>query len=201
MAQRGRVETEGSRHHETRQQPGGGRSQPARTTTPHREPAAHSRRACRPPPRCQIAPLIWLLDRMLVIGGVAGVDRGGSVTSQQCREGLIDEGGVGESRPRVPCTAEEFSIDGRAQAYAVHATIMPLSWLAVLRRLHCHSTPSRRLVCRWRFRDQTRMIATLAAPSRAAKSSSWVTTGSPRDAAIAAIHRSLIRTRRPASAR
>lgn len=49
--------------------------------------------------------------------------------------------------------------------------------------------------------SQTRMISTLAAPSRAAKSSSWVMTGSARDAATAAIHRSLIRTRRPDSAR
>ena len=48
---------------------------------------------------------------------------------------------------------------------------------------------------------QTRTMVTLAAPSRASKSSSWVTTGRARDVAMAAIQRSLIRTLWPVSAR
>jgi hypothetical protein len=127
MARQGNVEVEGPPRHGTGQQPGGGRSRPARTTTPHREPAAYSRRTGRPPPRCQVAPLIRPVSRVNVIGGVAGVDLGGSVTSQQCREGLIDEGGVGDSRPHAPSAAEEFGIHRRAQAHAVHAMNMPLS--------------------------------------------------------------------------
>ena len=50
-------------------------------------------------------------------------------------------------------------------------------------------------------RAQTRMTVNPETVSRASKSPSRVTTGSPRDAAIAAIQRSLMRTRRPVSAR
>lgn len=63
---------------------------------------------------------------MFVIGCIAAIDLGGSVASEKCSEGLIDEGGIRDSRPRTPGTAEEFRIHRRTEPYAIHAIIMPL---------------------------------------------------------------------------
>lgn len=48
------------------------------------------------------------------------------MASEKCSEGLIDEGGIRDSRPRTPGTAEEFRIHRRTEPYAIHAIIMPL---------------------------------------------------------------------------
>src|ERR1700751_558053 len=127
MARRGHAEVEGSPRHGRGPQPAAGQPRPARTTTPHREPATQSRRARRPPPGSQVAPLIRLLSRVFVIGGVTTVDLGGSVASEKRGEGLIDQSSIRDSRPRTAGTAEKFRIDRRTETYAIHATSMPLN--------------------------------------------------------------------------
>jgi hypothetical protein len=70
---------------------------------------------------------------VFVVGCIATVDLGGSVASEKCSEGLIDEGGIRDSRPRTPGTAEEFRIHRRTEPYAVNAIIMPLGPVFPLR--------------------------------------------------------------------
>ncbi len=77
-------------------------------------------------PRRQVAPLVRLVGRVLVVGGVARVHLGRSVTNEQCSEGLINKGGVGDPRAHAPCTVEELRVHGRAQSCAIHAISMPL---------------------------------------------------------------------------
>jgi len=59
-------------------------------------------------------PFVGLLWRVFVVGGIAGIDLGGAVSSQQRRKGRVDEGGVGDSCPHAACTAEKFDIHSRA---------------------------------------------------------------------------------------
>jgi hypothetical protein len=126
MAQRARVEAGGSRRRGRVQRLGADQLRPTRTTTAPRGPAEHSRGAGCLPPRCQVAPLVGLVRRVLVIGGVTCVHFCGSSTSEQCMKSLIDEGGIGDSGPYAARLAEELGVHGGAQPYAIHAMIMPL---------------------------------------------------------------------------
>jgi len=103
-----------------------GRSRPSRSTTPRREPEARSRGSCCPSPRHQVAPLVWLVGRMLVVGGVAGVHLSGSVANEQCSKGLVNECGVGGPRAHAARSVEQLSVHGCAQPCAIHAPRMPL---------------------------------------------------------------------------
>jgi len=127
MARPGRGEAERSPRHETGRRLGAVRSQPARTTKPRREPAIQSRSPRRAAPRRQVAPLVRFFSRVLVIGGITRVDRGGSMTSQQRLQRLIDQSRVGDPRTHAAGAAEKLRIHRRAQTYAIHTIIMPLA--------------------------------------------------------------------------
>jgi len=72
------------------------------------------------------APSIRFIDRVVVIGRIAGIDLSGSVTDEQRSERFINESGVGASQGEVASALQELGIHGGAQTYAVHATSMPL---------------------------------------------------------------------------
>lgn len=65
---------------------------------------------------------------MLVVRGIAGVHLSGSIPSEQRSESLVDERRIGHARADTPGTAQQLAVDRRAQAYAVHATIVALMW-------------------------------------------------------------------------
>lgn len=124
MARRVRAGAGGLPRRETRRQPGVGRSRASRTTTPPRGPAARSRGSrCLPEGR-QIAPLVGLAERVLVVGGVACVHLGGTIPGEQRSQGLVYQSGVGDPSAGAPGAVEKARIHGRAQSYSVHATSM-----------------------------------------------------------------------------
>ena len=75
--------------------------------------------------RSQVAPLVGLVEWVVVVGGIPGVDLGCSMTRHQGLEGLVHEGGVIQLRPQPPGMGDECLVDRRAHSYACHATTMP----------------------------------------------------------------------------
>lgn len=124
MVRRGPVEAEGSPHHETAQRQGAYRCQPARTTRPLRGREVLSRGAGGSPPRCQVTPFIGLISRVRLVGGVACVELGPSISSEQCRQRLVDQRRVGNTRPHAASASQQLWVHRGAQTYAVHAIIM-----------------------------------------------------------------------------
>lgn len=47
------------------------------------------------------------------------------MTSEQCLEGLVNEGRIGESRTKAASTVQKTGVDGRAESCSTHATSMP----------------------------------------------------------------------------
>jgi hypothetical protein len=97
----------------------------ARTTSLPRVQAALSRSRGNPPKRGEIAPLIPLVERVIVIGRVACIDRRGAVPPRQRLKGFIDERGVTGAGAESPSAVEQLLIHSRAQACASHAMSMP----------------------------------------------------------------------------
>jgi hypothetical protein len=141
MVLRGLVGAVGSPHHETRPPPGAGRSRPSHTTTAHHGLAAYSRRRRCGSPRRQISPFVGLVDGMLVVGGIACIYLGGTMTMQQCGESRINEGGVRNPRAHLARVGKKGGIHRRTQTCAIHAIIMP--------------RPGRRRYTPWRGQPRT----------------------------------------------
>src|SRR5258705_4946153 len=125
MVPRGLVGAVGSPHHETTPPPGAGRSRPSHTTTAHHGLAAHSRRRRCSSPRRQISPFVRLVDGMLVVGGIARIYLGGTMTMQQCGESRINECGVSNPRAHLARVGKKGGIHRRTQSCAIRAIIMP----------------------------------------------------------------------------
>ena len=124
-ARRALAEPAGSPRRAKGQRPGAGRRRPVRTTTPHPEWGARSRCGGRPPERRQVAPLVGLVERVLVVGGVTRLQLGGAIAKQQRSQCLIDERGVVDSGAQPSSAIQEFRVYRRAEACACHAITMP----------------------------------------------------------------------------
>ena len=98
---------------------GAGRSPGARTTV------RPSRRAGSLPERGKVAPRIRLVERVRVVHGVASVQLGGPMASEQRAERLVDQHGIRDTGAHSPGALEEVGVDGGADACAGHATNMP----------------------------------------------------------------------------
>ncbi len=77
------------------------------------------------PERREVAPLVWLVQRVVVIGAVTRIHFCGTVASEEGFEGGVDERRVGDAGARHPSALQKICIHGRAQPCAAHATIMP----------------------------------------------------------------------------
>ena len=79
---------------------------------------------------------------MLVVSRVARIHLGRSMTSKQRPESLIDQGCVLSPCPHAAGTAQQLGVDCCAQAYAIHATIMPRTGAAGGSRLRAYRRKS-----------------------------------------------------------
>src|SRR3712207_3206614 len=125
MVRRGRVGAGGSMRRERGRRPVGGRCPPSRTTRLRRGRATWSRPPGGFPERRQVTPLVWFVEGVFVVGAVACLDFGGTVTRQQRAQRLIDHGGVGVAGSHPSSGLKEVVIDRGAQPCPTHATIMP----------------------------------------------------------------------------
>lgn len=91
-----------SRRRGTARRRGAARSRRTRTTTLLLALAASSCRSRGSSKRRQITPFVCFVKRVLVIGGIGGVDLGRAVAIEQRFEGLIDERGVSDSGAESP---------------------------------------------------------------------------------------------------
>ena len=89
------------------------------------EPAARSRGGSGLPKRREVTPLVGLVERVLVVDGVACVHLGGAVAIEQRFQGRVDEGGVGDPHAHEPSAPPGGPLHGRAQSCASHAIRMP----------------------------------------------------------------------------
>ena len=75
--------------------------------------------------RGQIAPLIRLVEWVLVVRGITVVHLGGAVSSKQRFEGGVDQRSVSSAQSRTSSLFQEICVYGCAQTYAHHAIMMP----------------------------------------------------------------------------
>jgi hypothetical protein len=78
----------------------------------------------------QVAPLIGLIERMIVVGGVGGVDLGGTISRNQSAKGLIEKRSVVHTRLQASGLVQERLVDRGTDSYACHATTMSRHWPA-----------------------------------------------------------------------
>ena len=125
----------GSRHRVRALRQVAGRSPAARTTIslPERAEGSSSRCGGRLSERREVSPRIGLLERVLVISGVRGVDLRGTVMSEEGCQRLIEECGVRQRGACLPGARQEILIYRCADSRPSHARIMPHK---------CHSWPN-----------------------------------------------------------
>jgi hypothetical protein len=81
-----------------------------------------SRRAGSREERGEVSPLVGLLERVRVVRGVGGIDRGRALPRQQGGKRLTDERRVREARTGASRVREQSRIDGRADPRPCHAS-------------------------------------------------------------------------------
>jgi hypothetical protein len=120
-----RGDAAGSLHRGKAPRPVDALSAAARTTTRHRgqeEPSRCSRSLTK---RCQVAPLVRLVERVLVVGDVACVHLDGAVAGQESGQRLVHQDRVGDAGSNASGIVQKRRIHRRTQSCASHATIMP----------------------------------------------------------------------------
>ena len=126
MARRALFEAGVSRRHARERRRVVDRSRVVRTTTFRPAEERCSRRAGHPTPGREVTPLVFFVEWMFVIYGVARVDLSAAMARKQRRKGFVEKSRVGAPRTKSASGVEKIGIDGGTDTYAWHATIMPL---------------------------------------------------------------------------
>src|SRR5437588_2748920 len=125
MGRSGPAEASGWPRHARARPRVGERRLEAHTTTPHLEREEESRGRRRLAERGEVAPLVRLIERMVVVGGVRRVKRRPTMPSEQRCERFVEKSCVGEPRTELSRAGYEPLVHGRTHPDPCHATIMP----------------------------------------------------------------------------